>query len=186
MFNSGKTLFLHVPVFVAGLIAASAVAAELKVGDSAPAFTLTAHDGSAFSLESRKGKGWTILFFYPKAGTPGCTKQACAFRDAADNLRKQGAEIYGISTDTVDKQAAFHKEHKLQFPLLADPDAKVANSYGVKFPVVKIAKRWTFIVDSELKIRNIDTEVDPLLDAKNVGETLKKLGAKGEPEKPKL
>ncbi|MEY3903879.1 MAG: hypothetical protein RL189_3185 [Pseudomonadota bacterium] len=186
MLNAGKNLLVRIPFLVTGFIAASAFAAELKVGDSAPPFTLTAHDGSSFSLESRKGKGWTILFFYPKAGTPGCTKQACAFRDSADNLRKQGAEIYGISTDTVEKQASFHKEHKLQFPLLADPDAKVTDSYGLKIPVVKMAKRWTFILDPELKIRNIDTKVDPLLDAKNVGETLKKLGAKGEPEKTKL
>ncbi|MEN9810054.1 MAG: hypothetical protein RLZZ488_1621 [Pseudomonadota bacterium] len=186
MLTVGKAFSVYLPVLVTSFITSAAFAAELKVGDSAPPFTLTAHDGSTFSLESRKGKGWTILFFYPKAGTPGCTKQACAFRDSADNLRKQGAEIYGISTDTVDKQAAFHKEHKLQFPLLADPDARVTDSYGLKIPVVKMAKRWTFIVDPELKIRNIDTKVDPLLDAKNVGETLKKLGAKGEPEKAKL
>jgi peroxiredoxin Q/BCP len=162
-------------------ISLSAQAKELKVGDTAPSFSLTMHDGQNFSLESRKGKGWTILFFYPKAGTPGCTKQACAFRDAADKLRKQGAEIYGISTDTVDKQAAFHKEQKLSFPLLADPTAKVTESFGLKIPAIKMAKRWTFILDPELKIRNIDTKVDPLLDAKNVGETLQKLAAQTAP-----
>lgn len=165
-------------------VSAPALAApskELKVGDTAPAFSLTMHDGQNFSLESRKGKGWTILFFYPKAGTPGCTKQACAFRDSADKLRKQGAEIYGISTDTVDSQAAFHKEHKLLFPLLADPTAKVTELYGLKLPVMKIAKRWTFILDTNLIIRNIDTKVDPLLDAKNVGETIQKLAAQAVP-----
>lgn len=154
-----------------------------KVGDTAPAFTLIQHDGQSFSLESRKGKGWTILYFYPKAGTPGCTKQACAFRDAADKIRQQGAEIFGISTDTVDKQATFHKEHRLSFALLADPDAKVTDAYGLKIPVVKMAKRWTFILDPELKIRNIDTKVDPLLDAKNVSETLKNLSAKADDKK---
>lgn len=180
MFSLIKSTALVVSFSTISSVSWVAHAKELKVGDTAPSFTLTLHDGQAFSLDSRKGKGWTILYFYPKAGTPGCTKQACAFRDAADKLRKQGAEIYGISTDTVDKQAAFHKEHKLSFSLLADPDAKVTDAYGLKIPVVKMAKRWTFILDPELKIRNIDTKVDPLLDAKNVGETLQKLAAKTE------
>lgn len=183
MFLSRRQIFTSFAMSLSLWFIQPAQAAELKVGDVAPAFTLTAQDGQNVTLESRKGKGWTILYFYPKAGTPGCTKQACAFRDAADNIRKLGAEIYGISTDTVDKQAAFHKEHKLSFALLADPDAKVTDAYGLKIPVVKMAKRWTFIVDPDLKIRNIDTKVDPLLDAKNVGETLKKLGAKEQPSK---
>ncbi|NBW83089.1 peroxiredoxin, partial [bacterium] len=148
-----------------------------------PVLTLTTHEGQLFSLESRKGKGWTIFYFYPKAGTPGCTKQACAFRDAADNLRKQGAEIYGISTDSVDKLASFHKEHNLKFTLLSDPDAKATDAFGVKIPVVKIAKRWTFLIDPELKIRNIDDKVDPLLDARNVGDMLKKLSTNAELKK---
>lgn len=183
MLSQKSSFFVRMSSIILPLSATPALAAELKVGDSAPQFSLTDHNGQSFSLESRKGKGWTILYFYPKAGTPGCTKQACAFRDAADNLRKLGAEIYGISTDTVDKQASFHKEHNLTFPLLADPDAKVTDAYGLKIPVIKMAKRWTFIVDPDLKIRNIDTKVDPLLDAKNVGETLKKLGAKPEIKK---
>ncbi|NBO38524.1 peroxiredoxin [bacterium] len=158
-------------------------AAELKVGDPAPSVSLVAHDGSSFSLESRKGKGWTILYFYPKAGTPGCTKQACAFRDAADEIRKQNTEIFGVSTDTVDKLSAFHKEHNLSFKLLADPDAKTTDAFGVKIPVVKIAKRWTFVIDPELKVRHINDKVDPLLDAKQMIEVVKKLSGKSESTK---
>jgi peroxiredoxin Q/BCP len=181
----GRFLKFAASVSIAlGLLSYSnAQAAELKVGDTAPAVNLTTHEGQSFSLESRKGKGWTILYFYPKAGTPGCTKQACAFRDAAENLRKQGAEIYGISTDSVEKLASFHKEHNLKFTLLSDADAKATDAYGVKIPVVKIAKRWTFLIDPDLKVRNIDDKVDPLLDARNVGELLKKLSAKTEIKK---
>jgi peroxiredoxin Q/BCP len=164
-------------------IPALAATSNLKVGDTAPNFTLSTQDGQTFSLESRKGKGWTILYFYPKAGTPGCTKQACAFRDAADSLRKLGADVFGISTDTVAKQAAFHKEHKLSFTLLADPEAKVADAFGVTLPVIKIAKRWTFVIDPELKIRNIEKNVDPLLDAKNMGEFIKKATAGADTKK---
>ncbi|MFZ9518869.1 MAG: peroxiredoxin [Silvanigrellaceae bacterium] len=171
-------------LLVTGLLNFSVARADaLKVGDSAPNLNLITHEGQPFSLESRKGKGWTILYFYPKAGTPGCTKQACAFRDAAENIRKQGAEIYGISTDTAEKLASFHKEHNLKFTLLADPEAKAAEAFGVKIPVIKIAKRWTFMVDPDLKIRNIDDNVDPLLDAKNVADMLKKFSAKAETKK---
>ena len=160
--------------FTTGAVASTA----LKVGDAAPEVELKTHEGENFSLQSRKGKGWTILYFYPKAGTPGCTKQACAFRDAADQIKKQNAEVFGVSTDTVEKLAAFQKEHKLTFTLLADPDAKVTQAYGVKLPVVKLAKRWTFVIDPELKVRHINDKVDPLLDAKQVIATLQSLQEK--------
>lgn len=166
-----------------------ATASDLKVGATSPQVQLKTHEGETFSLAERKGKSWTILYFYPKAGTPGCTKQACAFRDAADDIKKQNAEVFGISTDTVAKQAAFHKEHNLKFKLLSDTDGKVLEAFGVRIPVLNVAKRWTFIIDPELKIRHINDQVDPLLDAKNVIATLKTLqsetDSKSSPEKGK-
>ena len=116
-----------------------------------------------------------MLYFYPKADTPGCTKQACAFRDSIKLIREQNAEVYGISTDNVESLQAFQQKYHLNFPLLSDPDAAVTEAYGVKMPIVKYAKRRTFIIDPQLVIRKIDEDVDPALDAQHVAETLRTL-----------
>lgn len=147
---------------------------DLQVGSYAPNFSAKLEDGTPFELQSRRGS-WTVLFFYPKAGTPGCTKQACAFRDAIDKIRDQGAEVYGISGDTVEDQAEFHKKHQLKFHLIADPEAKVIELYGSKVPLFKMSKRWTFIIDDQLKIRSIDKDVDPASDASKIGKRLQEL-----------
>lgn len=144
---------------------------ELKINDPAPLFTAKTQAGASFGLSTRKGK-WTVLYFYPKAGTPGCTKQACAFRDSIKKIRHLGAEVYGISTDTVEDQAKFHKEHRLNFDLLADSDAKISNLYGSKMPVVNVSKRWTYIIDPELKVKNILKDVDPALDSERVASEI--------------
>lgn len=141
--------------------------AEISEGTKAPLFELKTHTGSSFSLAGQKGK-WTVLYFYPKAETPGCTKQACAFRDNIKKITSLGADVYGISTDTVEAQAGFHKNHQLNFTLLADAEGKVTEMYGTKMPVLKMSKRWTFIIDPELVIRSINKEVDPVKDADNV------------------
>ncbi len=168
------------PLFFAGNIFSSAVNAEpLAIGEKAPGFQLKNQEGQEVSLASRMGKGWTVLYFYPKAGTPGCTTQACAFRDAIKQIRDQNAEVYGISTDEVPALADFHSKHRLNFALLADPDARVTAAYGVKIPVIKMAKRWTFIIDPDLVIRDINDDVDPALDAGVVAERLKKLKGEG-------
>ena len=151
----------------------------LAVRQKAPPFQLQAQDGRTISLADRRGKGWTVLYFYPKAGTPGCTTQACAFRDALREVRDQNAEVYGVSTDAAPVLAEFHKKYRLNFILLSDPDARVTDAYGVKLPVVKMAKRWTFIIDPELVIRDINDDVDPALDAKIVAGRLKKLRGGG-------
>lgn len=157
-------------------ISATVIASEVTSGQAAPLFTTKTHSGADFDLKARKGK-WTVLYFYPKAGTPGCTKQACAFRDSIQKIRDLGAEVYGISTDTVEVQAKFHKEHRLNFDLLADADAKVTDLYGSKMPVVKVSKRWTFVIDPELKIRNVMKDVDPALDSERVASEIAKLQA---------
>lgn len=156
---------------IAGLSSSKAEAQELKVGDQAPQFQVKDQAGGDFKLENRKGK-WTVLFFYPKAGTPGCTKQACAFRDNIKKITEQNAEVFGISADTVEAQAKFHKEHRLNFTLLADSDSKVIKAYGSKMPVLSMSKRWTFIIDPELKIRLIEKDVDPVLDSLRTAEKL--------------
>ena len=165
-------------LLLASLFVGLSLSAAPKVGDAAPLFEAPKQDGKLFKLEERRGKGWTVLFFYPKAGTPGCTKQACAFRDAIKTIREKQAEVFGMSADTVEKQAKFHAEHKLQFDLLADPKAETIEKYGAKFPLMDMAKRWTFILDPDLKIRWIDDNVDPAMDPKKVSEALGQLQAK--------
>lgn len=167
-------------VFMLSLFASIGLAhaEKVSVGQQAPLFSLHTQEGSTLDLASRQGKGWTVLYFYPKAGTPGCTTQACAFRDAIKVIRSENADVFGISTDDVADLQKFHKEHQLTFTLLSDPDANVTEAYGVKMPIVNAAKRWTFILDPALVIRQIDDDVDPAIDAMRVAKELQKLQAK--------
>lgn len=155
----------------------SGLAADLKVGDPAPGLKLKTDSGTDFDLKSRKGQ-WTVLYFYPKADTPGCTKQACAFRDNILQIRTLGAEIYGVSADNVEALKNFKTKHSLNFVLLADPELDAINAYGTKMPVASISKRWTFVIDPDLRIRAIEKDVDPVLDAERTAVMLKELQAK--------
>lgn len=157
-----------------GAVASVAGGAELKLNTPAPPFKTKTHAGDDFDLQSRKGK-WTVLYFYPKADTPGCTKQACAFRDSIAKIRELNADVFGISADTVEDQAAFHKKHRLNFILLADKNADIINAYGTQMPVVKLSKRWTFVLDPELKVRAIEKNVDPVKDADRVANIIRGL-----------
>lgn len=144
-------------------------AGDLKVGDAAPLFKAKLHTGADFNLEAQKGK-WTVLYFFPKSDTPGCTKQACAFRDNIKKITDLGAEVYGVSTDGISDQAAFHKKHGLKFNLISDESADISKAFGTKMPMVKMSKRWTFILDDKLVIRKMDKDVDPVTDAVKVAE----------------
>jgi peroxiredoxin Q/BCP len=163
-----------VALLAVAALSAAAAAVELEAGQRAPLFTAKTQDGTDFDLAGRAGH-WTVLYFFPKAGTPGCTKQACAFRDSIALIRAQGADVFGISTDTVEAQAAFHKEHQLVFTLLADPEGKVTEQYGAKMPVLTMAKRWTFIIDPTLTIREVERDVDPAMDAQRVAGEIARL-----------
>ena len=146
----------------------------LKVGDTAPSFTLADQTGQKVSSADFKNK-WTVLFFYPKADTPGCTKQACAFRDNAKKFKEMNVNIYGISVNSVEDQKKFAEKYRLSFPLLADEDAKVAKMFEVKMPLIDIAKRWTFTLSPENKIVDIGEDVDPVLDSERVLAKIKEL-----------
>jgi peroxiredoxin Q/BCP len=152
----------------------SGLGSDLKVGDTAPGINLKTDEGTDFDLQSRKGQ-WTVLYFYPKAETPGCTKQACAFRDSISQIRMLGAELFGVSSDGLDALKKFKANHKLNFTLLADPGLDAIKRYGTKMPLLRMSKRWTFIVDPDLRIRAIEKDVDPVLDAKRVAGMLKEL-----------
>jgi peroxiredoxin Q/BCP len=101
----------------------------IEEGTKAPNFTLTADDGSKVKLSDLKGSP-VVLYFYPADDTPGCTKEACAFRDRATELKKLGAKVFGVSPDDVASHVKFRDKFNLNFPLLADPDHKVAEAYG--------------------------------------------------------
>jgi peroxiredoxin Q/BCP len=130
---------------------------RLEVGDKAPAFSLPDADGTKVSLADYKGRR-VIVYFYPAASTPGCTKQACDFRDSLSTLNGAGLDVIGISPDKPEKLAKFRDDQKLTFPLLSDPDLKVLTAwgaYGAKQMYGKTVQgviRSTFVVDEKGKI----------------------------------
>jgi peroxiredoxin Q/BCP len=168
-----KKLFLTAVILVGFSLNAQATN-ELKVGDAAPLFSSTTQDGKTFSLKSRTGT-WTVLYFYPKAGTPGCTKQACGFRDDIKKIELEGAEVFGVSADSVKEQKAFHEKHHLNFTLIADEQDRVVDLYGSKMTGLKMSKRWTFIIGPDLTIRDIQKDVDPVMDAKRTAKRIAEL-----------
>jgi peroxiredoxin Q/BCP len=154
--------------------AATPASKTLEVGSAAPTFSVKTQDGKDFDLKSRKGS-WTVLYFYPKADTPGCTKQACGFRDDIEKIHQEGAEVFGVSADTVKDQNAFHKKYHLNFTLLADAKSKVIQLYGTQMSDEPLSNRWTFIIGPDLTIRNIQKDVDPVMDAKNTAKKIAEL-----------
>src|SRR6202789_2405360 len=107
------------------------MASSVKVGDKAPDFTLPPQSGEPVRLQDRLGERVVVLYFYPKDETSGCTAEACAFRDSHEVFTDAGAEVIGISSDSVDKHAAFADHHKLPFTLLSDAGGKVRKLYRV-------------------------------------------------------
>lgn len=105
-------------------------AAELTIGAKAPAVSSVDHKGDPIDLGEALGKGTALVFFYPKAMTPGCTKQACSLRDGWDELKQRDVTIYGVSSDTAKTQAKFRDKHSLPFTLIADTDKAVAKAFG--------------------------------------------------------
>ena len=112
--------------------AATAFAAIPKAGDTAPLFTGQDQDGKTFKLKSLIGKKIVLLYFYPKDNTRGCTKEACGFRDRMGELQKDNVEVIGVSFDSAESHKKFIAEYKLNFRLLADPDGKIVDAYGVR------------------------------------------------------
>jgi peroxiredoxin Q/BCP len=154
--------------------------AELKEGAKAPAIKLEADNGAKFSLADLKGKN-VVLYFYPKSDTPGCTTEACEFRDAFPKFGKLDAEIVGVSPDPVAAQAKFKAKYKLPFPILADVDHAAAEAYGVWVEKSMYGKKYmgversTFIVGKDGKIAKIFRKVKPAGHAAEVAAALQAL-----------
>ena len=132
----------------------------IEAGTRAPAFTLTADDGTKVRLSAQKGNP-VVLYFYPKDDTPGCTREACAFRDAQNKLKRLGVQLYGLSPDDVDSHARFRDKFNLNFPLLADLGHKVAEKYGAWREKNMYGKktmgiqRSTFLIDATGKVAKL-------------------------------
>ena len=127
---------------------------KLKTGDKAPDFTLQDAFGKSFKLSSYKGKTPVIVYFYPKAGTSGCTKEACGIRDDWSKFKQNNIPVLGISTDDKPAIKKFIDDYNLNFPLLSDADKKVSKEYGV-VGISGYDKRITFIVDKNSKIADV-------------------------------
>jgi len=155
---------LSIALYCAYLFAAAAAwAATPEVGSPAPAFRLQDQAGAWHELKDYRGK-WVVLYFYPKDDTPGCTTQACEFRDNIFAFNKLGAVILGISVDDVASHKQFADEHSLPFTLLADSTKQTATTYGVlrsALGLMEIASRETFIIDPQGRIAKHYASVDP-------------------------
>jgi peroxiredoxin Q/BCP len=145
-----------------GAVRAADAASSPAVGQPAPAFKLQDQAGKWHSLDDYRGK-WVALYFYPKDDTPGCTTQACSFRDNVFAFDKEGAVILGVSVDDVASHKAFAEKHGLPFTLLADADKSVTRRYGVlkSYGPMKVARRDTFIIDPQGRIAKHYESVKP-------------------------
>ena len=132
-----------------------------KIGSKTPDFNLPNANGELVSLTSLSG-GWIVLYFYPRDDSPICTKQACSFRDDMHKLEKLGAKVVGVSIDDGKSHAKFAKKYSLPFSLLSDKDGIVANKYGAltNLGVYKMAKRYTFLIDTNGVLRKTYLSVD--------------------------
>lgn len=178
--------------FLAVMLCFSSLFAEVKKGDKVEAFNANDDMGLLWTSKESFNKDYLIVYFYPAAMTPGCTKQACAYRDNEKELAAAGAQVVGVSGDSVVNLAAFKKMHNLNFPLLSDVNGLIAGRFGVPtrnggkitreiggkqldFTRSSSMSRWTFVIDKEGKVVYKNTKVNAPEDSKTVIELLKSL-----------
>ena len=177
--RSGSTSFV---LGVLGLVLAAAASAreavELKVGDPAPDFTLSASDGKTYKLSDFKGKKAVVLAWFPKAFTQGCTIECKSLAANGDKLRQYQVAYFMASVDPVEGEKgnkAFAESEKADFPMLGDPTKETAAAYGVLHPERGFAQRWTFYIDKDGKIAAVDKAVKPPTSAEDVLAHLQEL-----------
>jgi len=153
-----------------------AQAAELQQGDAAPGFELLDQNGKWHGLPDYAGQ-WLVLYFYPRDDTPGCTTEACEFRDDIVVLKGMGVAVLGVSTDDVQSHRQFAEKYHLSFPLLSDSSGEVARRYGAlrNLGFMKFARRHTFIIGPDGSIAKIYRKVDPKTHSDRVIEDIKQL-----------
>lgn len=147
----------------------------LDAGEVAPDFERVDQDGRTFRLSSLRGR-WTILYFYPKDETTGCTAEACAFRDNMEAFRDLGAEVVGVSTQDRESHRKFAQRHALNFRLVADPDKRIARAFGV-LGLLGVARRVSFLIDGEGRIRDAyRSEISPTSHVDRARQKLREFG----------
>lgn len=151
------------------------MAIKVNVGDRAPDFEGPTGDGGNLGLKDFLGKKNVVLYFYPKDDTPGCTKEACSFRDNLEPIRSMGAEIVGVSLDSVESHKKFSTKYNLPFPLVSDGGKRIAKAYGVLRDAGTFTDRVTFIIDKSGKIAKIFPKVDVTKHTEEVVAALKEL-----------
>ena len=151
---------------------------KINVGDYAPDFTLTSQKGENVTLSQFRGKKNVVLYFYPKDETPGCTREACSFRDSYELFTDLGAEVIGVSADTVESHKAFADHHNLPFTLLSDLHNAVRKLYGATSSLGLIPGRVTFIIDRKGVVRHtFSSQLQPEKHIEEAREVLKKIDA---------
>lgn len=148
---------------------------RVKVGDQAPDFEAPTSDGTLVGLKDFIGKKTVVLYFYPKDDTSGCTREACSFRDNLQSLRKLGAEVIGVSVDSVDSHKKFAAKYRLPFLLISDKEKRIARAYGVLKEKGTSTNRVTFIITKGGKVAGIFPKVDVSTHTEEVILALKEL-----------
>jgi len=147
----------------------------IRAGDVAPDFTLPQQDGSSFHLAEALAKGAVVLYFYPKDDTPGCTAEACTFRDAYEDFKDAGAAVVGISSDSADAHRAFADKHRLPFTLVSDAGGKVRKLYGVPSTLWVLPGRVTYVIGKAGVVLHVfDSQMNPTKHVTEAIEVLKK------------
>ncbi|TPE44484.1 peroxiredoxin [Pontibacter mangrovi] len=151
---------------------------DIKVGDKVPDFELERQDGGFFRLYDLVGEKNIVLYFYPKDSTPGCTKQACQFRDQYEVFKEQGAEVVGISSDSVESHQKFEQSYKLPFTLLSDQGGQIRKLFGVPRKLGLLPGRVTYIIDQEGTVRYIfNSMTKPLEHVSTALEVLREINS---------
>jgi thioredoxin-dependent peroxiredoxin len=171
------TMMMGLGVGVALL--AGATAAELKVGDKAPEFTLQGSDGKTYTLDQFKGKSGVVIAWFPKAMTKGCTIECKSLRANSKALKALNIAYFTASVDKPEDNKKFSEMHDLDYPILSDPDKTVAEAYGVMMSNRPLTNRWTFYIDKDGIIKEIDKKVNVATAGEDVAAKVKELGLEG-------
>jgi thioredoxin-dependent peroxiredoxin len=174
-----KRLVTTMGLAVGLALLAGAAAAELKVGDKAPDFSLQGSDGKTYTLEQFKGKSGVVIAWFPKAMTKGCTIECKSLRTNSKALKDLNVAYFTASVDQPEDNKKFSEQLDLDYPILSDPDKTVATAYGVLNPARGMAQRWTFYIDKDGIIKEIDKKINVGTAGEDVAAKVKELGLEG-------